>query len=1132
MIPVPGGFVDAVGGNLMLRGVGISIDTPLGTQRVEATWNAAPGAWQWSHLVRYDGATFVEASGARIDAGAVPDGAPIPGTGWTRVDARTLRTRGGLAWHFGADGRLDHLRWIGLEYPRIAFAEAEIAQCTAASACAPIFTLTLHASGQPESVTDARSGRVARFEYDADGRLVVARSAEDVAQGRPGTRYEYDGARLVAATSSEGERVAYAYQAGGRIRRVSALGESGPSHVFDFYGSNFQGQHRTSYENPLGGHLVVYFDESRRVTRVERFENGESRLFEWEGLRPTRIEEPDGSALQIAWQQERIAALVTPAGNVVTTTYASPGLSLDDPLADPILRAEDSLGLVEARSYDAQGRPVSIEDGAGGTRVLAWNAASLASLETDGIAVDYTLYGAHGHWLDAVVAGGTLLRRGVDRVGNETLPPAGRRVGGLQGYRFDADRRIAALDVSASDETGRVVATERIHVTRRGDGALARIERPGGGDHELVRDAHGRLVGIREYADGAWRETRFELDAMGNATARELANGMREEWQRDVYGRVVAHRALRDGVLEGEEAFVWRAGRVVARTDSLRGTGELYAFDAAGRTAQIAFGHGESISYEYDARDRLVGEVYSVPGAGVVADVGYAYDGANRRVAIQDRASGQPLVAWSFEGGRLGAIDTGNGLRRSFAYDAEGRVVSMETRDPAGALAESSAVSRAVAADPPRYEVRSETATALAQTEEHYWLPQGASLSNPDQRVGKRIFGWSDGSGTVRRYAWDGLGNRADTAQGDAFVYDAARTRLLSASSAQGEIEYAYDAAGFAISRGGVPLEWTATGRLARMGWDRIEWDMAGRPISVRRSGVTREFLLFGGRIESSATTLGALDLGDVVLDLAGVGRRWRHFDFRGQVSFVTDETGAAVAHFRYQPFGVDAGFGPEADAARFENREAFGELFLLGARVLDPAVGRFLSPDPWIQAVDQYGYALGNPVDFEDADGLQTSERVELERMANAIENSAKVALALILVASGGTLGPEATIGFGVAIGVAAGIRLYLIATETPVPNPPSSVGSESESSGGSGSVTIIDLAPGSASAGAGAATGSTPIGATASGGGAGCSPMALANGQGDARRLLLGLLLVNALVAAAWWGFERRRGSTCSRN
>jgi hypothetical protein len=35
-----------------------------------------------------------------------------------------------------------------------------------------------------------------------------------------------------------------------------------------------------------------------------------------------------------------------------------------------------------------------------------------------------------------------------------------------------------------------------------------------------------------------------------------------------------------------------------------------------------------------------------------------------------------------------------------------------------------------------------------------------------------------------------------------------------------------------------------------------------------------------------------------------------------------------------------------------------------------DPAVGRFLSPDPSFQLVNQYTYTLGNPIWFADAGG------------------------------------------------------------------------------------------------------------------------------------------------------------------
>jgi hypothetical protein len=42
--------------------------------------------------------------------------------------------------------------------------------------------------------------------------------------------------------------------------------------------------------------------------------------------------------------------------------------------------------------------------------------------------------------------------------------------------------------------------------------------------------------------------------------------------------------------------------------------------------------------------------------------------------------------------------------------------------------------------------------------------------------------------------------------------------------------------------------------------------------------------------------------------------------------------------------------------------------------------VGRFLSPDPILQVVNQYAYALGNPVLFQDPDGRQVEISPRLE--------------------------------------------------------------------------------------------------------------------------------------------------------
>ena len=72
------------------------------------------------------------------------------------------------------------------------------------------------------------------------------------------------------------------------------------------------------------------------------------------------------------------------------------------------------------------------------------------------------------------------------------------------------------------------------------------------------------------------------------------------------------------------------------------------------------------------------------------------------------------------------------------------------------------------------------TVTALASTQEHYALPAGLGLAPPDQLVGKRLFAWNDGTGGEMAFAWDSLGNPANTSAGDVFTTNAEGNRLIA----------------------------------------------------------------------------------------------------------------------------------------------------------------------------------------------------------------------------------------------------------------------------------------------------------------------------------------------------------------
>jgi len=223
------------------------------------------------------------------------------------------------------------------------------------------------------------------------------------------------------------------------------------------------------------------------------------------------------------------------------------------------------------------------------------------------------------------------------------------------------------------------------------------------------------------------------------------------------------------------------------------------------------------------------------------------------------------------------------------------------------------------------------------------------------------------------------------------FAYNAERNRLLSAGGSFGTHTYTWDTAGFATSRDGLPIAWTAGGRLARLGPAaspvlEITWDASDRPAAVEVLGERREFALFGGRVEHDAGTgaVGWLHVGEVSLPFEGDARRYRHRDRNLNVSFVTDAAGIVVSHRRYAPFGVDAVWGEDAFAdgnlAGFVGgTELPGTgLVLLGVRVLDSDVGRFLSPDPEWNPINLYTYAFGNPVFFWDPDGRNAQAKFD----------------------------------------------------------------------------------------------------------------------------------------------------------
>jgi len=1053
-VAVPGGVVNAAGGTLVVTRLLLSVDTRLGPAAIGAVYHSASGSWLWSFDLRLLDGIFREPAGSVHDVSALPDGASVPGTEWVKLDAARMKTRGGLVHEFDGAGRLAAVYWSSDPYPRLRHVAAlvgesvrivAIEQCSAPGACAPVYALDWDEAGRLAAVED-RAGRRAELAWDAAGRLAAARDAGDVAEGLPGDRYAYEGARITSLTTSDGERTRYVYHAG-RLAEAVAEGPGSPRYRFSYTRVD-HGVNVTTHVDPLGARSEIEWDDQGRVLRRTLLGLDETERFAWQGFREIRHERSDGTVLARSWAGDLLASETLPDGNVRHYQWNADGVNRLDPFAGALREMRDALGVQIAVVYDAAGRAVQILDGQGDAIRLVWNGVLVDSIEkASGALQRFEGYGEHG-WPTRVFQSDQLVDEPVyDAVGNrlrglDLADPTASSTPGVVERGFDADRRVASLVLVEDQETIPYRVERTLRVVRRADGRPARVERPYGGDTEYLYDALGRMVERRERVDGDFRSTFYEYDAAGRRTAEEKANGMRLEWSHDAAGRTLTTIALRHGLVESVLTHSWAAGRLVASHDSVRDAAELYVHDAAGRLERVVYAAGESTEYGYDARGRLTEVALRLPGGALLSSLSVGYDASDRETLV--RADEETLLERVYEQGRLVETRYGNGLTRSYDYhEGTDRWSGALTTDAEDAFVESTVLTGfpplitgldtrtadpyGLVPDPPAGSAPGEVRTlefyALDRgTLEERW--HGARMRSAFRAEHYLLEGYTH---------YDALGNRLMHSQPPAgwgmqrfdYHYNAEHNRLLSVEELRwtpsgwqlhAARSYEWDEAGYATSVNGRPVVWTAHGRIASVGSEAyFQWDAAGRPISRTVLGEETVYW-FGGRMEAPpGATPDRLDLGEVRLDLAGGEHLYRHPDMRGNVKFVTDAAGVVVAHHGYGGYGREVTYGPSDDARGFAGGSHAAEFVLLGARVLDAEAGRFLSPDPVDPWLDSYAYTWGNPLHFWDPSGLDPQATPQGPPVAATVADI----LGDVLIGVGGIIAaapPFRIVGAGIA--------------------------------------------------------------------------------------------------------------------
>ena len=130
----------------------------------------------------------------------------------------------------------------------------------------------------------------------------------------------------------------------------------------------------------------------------------------------------------------------------------------------------------------------------------------------------------------------------------------------------------------------------------------------------------------------------------------------------------------------------------------------------------------------------------------------------------------------------------------------------------------------------------------------------------------------------------------------------------------------------------------------------------------------------------------------------AANGRRdviYQHTDHLSSLNVVTDSSGAVEEIVEYEPFGSFSRrdkYGSNAATSNWYFKRTFtghqyddeSGLLYLGARYLDPSLGRFITPDTIVQnpsdpqTLNRYSYTSNNPINRIDPDGHSWWKKVK----------------------------------------------------------------------------------------------------------------------------------------------------------
>lgn len=568
-------------------------------------------------------------------------------------------------------------------------------------------------------------------------------------------------------------------------------------------------------------------------------------------------------------------------------------------------------------AYDDYNRPVSLTEASGKTSMWSYSGTSITTVK-DGITSTSTT-DANGNVISVADAGGTITYELRDD-GQPSKVTAPGNVATTFSYD-DYGHRTRMVDPSAGTQTYDYVWNS--------DGSSSVTHANPNGRVKTRRDKFGRITLVERPGE---YDTAYTYDTHGRLIAEQSTNGTGKEYTYDGLDRIVT---VKETIPDGK----W-----------LRQT---YSYGAAG----------------------VLNSIQYVSQSGQITTESYSYNnGHNTGITLPDGT-----IVWSLSSendfGMATAISSG-GITREYGFTAFG--MPAYRRMDGGELQDFT------------YSFDVATGNLLSRTDGVNGQTETFSYDGLNRLVtaGGRRIGY-DNRGNI--LSMDGVGSMTYGSAGHPY-----RITMLTPEGdglvpgRRQSVSYTCYNRPSVLTEGGRSAAFTYNGD-----GDRVKMYVADGAAQV----LSRYYI--GGRYEYDQTVSGSeerLYLGGDAYSAPMVYRRenggnWTAYnigrDYLGNVTQIATLDGTPVAEYSYDPWGrlrdpetleiYTAGNEPElflgCGFTGHEHLAWFG-LVNMNARLYDPLLGRFLSPDPYVQAPDfsqnfnRYSYALNNPLRYTDESG------------------------------------------------------------------------------------------------------------------------------------------------------------------